>query len=68
MHNFNEACQKYIMKTAEQKAKSITISHGPLGCKVVINDRIIEQVMQVDNIGTRLANNNKAYEEIERCV
>ena len=58
VYNFNNVCQKYNLKIAEEKTKSIKISHDPLRCKIVINDRIIEQVIQVDYLGTRLTSNN----------
>ena len=57
--NFNKACQNYNMKVAEVKTKSITISR-----KLVINDRIIEQIMQIDYLGTRLTSNSRADEEM----
>ena len=38
---------------------SITISYDPLRCKLVINCRIVEQVMQTEYLGTRLTSNNR---------
>ena len=45
------------MKIAEEKTKSITISHYRFRCKLVVNDRVIE-LMQIDNLGTRVTSNN----------
>lgn len=43
--NFVKACQRYNMKVAEDKKNSATIFCKPLKCKLVINDKVIEQVM-----------------------
>ena len=53
------------MKIEEEKTKSIIISHDQLRCKLVINDRIIEQVMQIDYLGTRFTSNSRGDEEID---
>lgn len=53
------------MKIAEQKTNSIVILNVPLWCIFVINDRIIDQVSQIDFLGTRLTSINSADEEIE---
>lgn len=46
------------------KIKSITISHDQLTCKLVDNEMIIEQVMQINYLGGRLPNNVRVNEEM----
>lgn len=54
---FNNVYQTYNTKITEEKTKSITISHDPLTCKLVIYDRIINQVMQFLRILRNKAHN-----------
>lgn len=63
VYNFNKSCQKYNMKIAE-KTKLITISHDPLRGKLVISDRIVEQIIQIGYLGTRLTSNSRTDEEV----
>lgn len=46
-NNFNKARQKYNMKKADGKTKSITLSHDSRRFKLVTEHRIIKQSMQI---------------------
>lgn len=62
VYNFTKACQKCNTKIAEEKTKSTTISHHQFTCKLVINDRIIEEIMQIDYLELKFTSNNRVDE------
>ncbi|XP_045479803.1 uncharacterized protein LOC123684554 [Harmonia axyridis] len=50
------------MLISTEKTKSLVISKDPIRCKLVVNDRIIEQVMNIKYLGVEITsdgNNNK---------
>lgn len=64
-YKFNEAYERYNIKIADVKTKSITYFHEPCRCKLLINDKIIEEVIEIGYLGTKFGSNNKADVEVE---
>lgn len=51
LFKFNNICKQYNMKISTEKTKALTIARDPIRCKLVVDNDIIEQVMEVKYLG-----------------
>ena len=55
IHNFHLSCLKFNTKKPIHKTKAMTISKEPLRCKLEIDGRMVEQVMEFNYLGVNIS-------------
>ncbi|XP_055378925.1 uncharacterized protein LOC129610383 [Condylostylus longicornis] len=61
LFNFAKAAEQYNMKISIEKTKSMVIAKNPIRCKLVINNKSVEQVMKFNYLGVETT----AYRDIK---
>lgn len=54
LHTFNMTAKKYNMKVSAAKTKSMVVSRNPIRCKLEVDGKMIEQVMEFKYLGALL--------------
>lgn len=54
LHRFKESAEKYNMTISIEKTKSLVMSKDPIRCKLMVDGRTIEQVMQFNYLGSHI--------------
>ena len=62
-YNFHLSCLKFNMKISIHKTKAMTISKEPLCCKLEIDGRIVEQVMEFNYLRVNITSSGNLVKE-----
>ena len=55
LHNFHLSCLKFNIKITIHETKAMTVSKKPLSCKLEIDGRMVDQVMEFNNSDVNIA-------------
>lgn len=55
VHEFVKSAKMYNMEISTTKTKTLVAAREPKRCKIVINDKIIEQVTKIDYLGIEIS-------------
>ncbi|XP_055385812.1 uncharacterized protein LOC129614885 [Condylostylus longicornis] len=64
LFTFNTVAGQYNMKISTEKTKSMTISKEPIRCKLVVNNKTIEQVNRFKYLGVDITDSRQIETEV----
>lgn len=65
LHRMNTHAEELNMQVSTQKTQCMVISKDPVRCKLEINGKIIEQVMQTRYLGVNISSSNNTAQEVK---
>ncbi|XP_072158040.1 uncharacterized protein [Bemisia tabaci] len=65
LHSFNMTAKKYNMKVSAAKTKSMVVSRNPIRCKLEVDGKMIEQVMEFKYLGALLTSAKDVGTEVQ---
>jgi hypothetical protein len=65
LYNFHLSCLKLIMKISIHKMKVMTISKEPICCKLEINSRMVERIMEFIYLGVNITSSGNLVKQIK---
>lgn len=68
LHKFNTTARQYIMIISTEKTKTIVITKEPIRCKLEIENKIIEQLMDFKYLGINLSSYGDLVSEVKEQV
>lgn len=65
----NKAAKKFNMIISTEKTKSMVISKEPVRCKLMVDNKTIEQVMKFNYLGSQISSSRNLIEEVRaNCI
>lgn len=66
LHQFTITAESYNMRVSTDKTKSLVISKDPRRCKLEINQKLIEQVMEFSYLGVKISSHRNLNNEVKQ--
>lgn len=68
LYEFSKICKNFNLKISTQKTKAMTIAKNPIRCKLVVDNQIIEQVLEIKYLGITLTSSGQTEKEIKEQI
>ena len=65
LHQFNICAKPYNMEISATKTKSMVIAKNPIRCKLELEGKIIEQVMNFTYLGVKITSDGNLQDEVD---